>query len=85
MELTYWRVIFDNGQEFFIKADVTSREQFLKRLTSRGSGLFTESGYISLKLTTESMPLDIKSSRIFSVQQINNGAIGSQTRVWSLE
>ena len=82
MELiSFYRLIFTNQQEFFIESDVKETDSFLKILTS--AGVLGESAYIILQLK-DGDPIHMRSDKLFSVQRVQKGIVGAQTKLWRL-
>lgn len=77
MELVYYRLIFENQREYLIETDILKLDKFTSKILDRD-------GYITLKLTDISEPINIKTASLFSIQLARDGEIGSQTKKWKL-
>lgn len=82
MELNYYRLTFDNQQEFFVASEKANESDFLNTVSEKG--LFSGNAYIILKLSEESDPVYIKATKLFSIQRARKGVIGAQTKLWRL-
>lgn len=74
MELKFFRLSAVNGQEYVIESQYD--------IVAKLGGLRDE-GYVTLK-RDEGSPLHIFCRNLFSVQEVNKGVIGNQTRVWRM-
>lgn len=82
MELTYYRLNFTNGQEYFIESDISEQDDLLGSII--GNRLLGPSKqFIRLQLK-DSDPVDISFDKLFSVQKAPKGMIGAQTKLWRL-
>lgn len=82
MELrNYYKLTFDNQQEYFVESKQEETHAFLNDIAEKG--LFSGNAYIVLKLK-EGDPVFIKSNKLFSVQRARDGVIGAQTKLWRL-
>lgn len=83
LDTTYYQLIFTTGQDFFVASDIDDKDKFLKMVD--GDGLL-RSHYITLNLiNTQVQPIDLRADKLVSVQKVNKGIIGTQTKVWRLE
>jgi len=76
IEKNYYSLIFNNDKEFFVESTATDIRQFIESLNIGYTGKF-----ITLK-RADSEPIYVSIETVFSVQKINNGVIGAQTKVW---
>lgn len=81
----FYRLVFTNGQEFFIESENKKTETFLKELTNSGL-LSLGSDYISIQRVDvdSNDPLNLVKAHLFSVQKVNASPIGAQTKLWRL-
>ena len=80
-DMSYYKLTFDNQQEFFVEAKESEVSGFLKGIADKG--LFGGNAYITLQLK-DGEPLYMKTSKLFSVQKAPKVMIGAQTKVWRL-
>lgn len=82
MELkNYYRLTFDNQQEYFVESQQKEIASFLSDIAEKG--LFSGNAYIVLQLK-DGDPMYMKSNKLFSVQKAHAGVIGAQTKLWRL-
>lgn len=79
MELKFYRLTFINNKEFLVSSNIKQSEEVLDKLSE---GL-VNGGYISLKLK-DGDPIYLKKNKLFSVQSVQEGAVGAHNKIWSL-
>lgn len=80
LETNYYKLTFDNKQEYIIGHKNASIGPVLKQL---GEGLLNDD-YIEISYKGND-PIFIKKSRLFSIQKQSKETIGTQTRVWVIK
>lgn len=87
MELkNFYRLVFTNGQEYFIESEQDDTSSFLKKLSSSGL-LGLGSDYLTVQradLKPDADPLNLVKAHLFSVQKVNASPIGATTKLWRL-
>lgn len=82
MELTYFKIMFDNNREFLIASENTSVEDVYTQVTKTNP--ITNTGFIKLQ-QDENEPILINRGRLFSIEKITTKISKNYNKVWRLK